>query len=229
MKNRALELLLVFTLVLAFASTAVLAQDKPSAKKDTCAMKADQGCCKEAMVCPVSGEAANKEIFTEYKGQKVYFCCNDCKATFEKDPAKYETKIKKCNEACKKECKESCKKECKESCDKASEKKCDKASGCCKSDEKMGDKAKGCKEAMVCPVSGKPANKEIFSEYKGQKVFFCCTDAKAAFDKDPAKYEAKIPKCTEACKKECKKSCGKAGEKKECKESCKKEEKPAQK
>jgi YHS domain-containing protein len=207
MKNKALALLLAFFLVLAFASTAILAQDKPSEKKETCA-KADSGCCKKEMVCPVSGKPANKEIFTEYKGQKVYFCNNDCKAAFEKDPAKYEAKIKKCAEACKKECKESC--------DKACEKKCDKASD-------------GCKEAMVCPVSGKPADKEIFAEYKGQKVYFCCNDCKAAFEKDPAKYEAKIKKCDEARKKECKKSCDKAGEKKECKESCKKEEKPAQK
>ena len=48
-----------------------------------------------------------------------------------------------------------------------------------------------CKAAMTCPISGKPANKEFSSEYNGQKVFFCCADCKAAFDKDPAKYAAK--------------------------------------
>jgi YHS domain-containing protein len=124
MKNKALALLVAITLGFAFTSSSLTAQDKPAEKKETaCAMKADQACCKEAMVCPVSGKPANKEIFTEYKGQKVYFCCNDCKAAFEKDPAKYEAKIHKCTEACKKECKESCdkageKKECKESCKK---------------------------------------------------------------------------------------------------------------
>jgi YHS domain-containing protein len=207
MKNKVLALLLAFSLGLAFISTAVMAQDQPSVKKDTCAMKADQGCCQGA-ICPVSGKPANKEIFTEYKGQKVYFCCNDCKAAFEKDPAKYEAKIFKPTDACQKDSTISC--------PKAAGKKCDKASGCCKSDEKMGDKAKGCKEIMVCPISGKPANPEIFSEFKGQKVFFCCKDAKKAFDKDPTKYEAKIHKCAEACKKE-------------CKDPCKKEEKPAEK
>jgi YHS domain-containing protein len=131
---------------------------------------------------------------------------------------------------------------------KAGEKKCDKDSSCCKSDGKMGDKAECCKEAMICPMSGKSANKEIFSEYKGRKVYFCCKECKAAFDKDPAKYEAKLKKCMEACKKEagksgckadgkkcdkasgcCKASGGKGCEKKESKESGNKTEKPAQK
>lgn len=39
--------------------------------------------------CPVSGKPANAAIFTEYRGERVWFCCNGCKSTFEKDPAKY--------------------------------------------------------------------------------------------------------------------------------------------
>ena len=39
--------------------------------------------------CPVLGGPINKNIFVEYKGKKVYFCCEDCKATFAKDPEKY--------------------------------------------------------------------------------------------------------------------------------------------
>jgi YHS domain-containing protein len=200
MKNKALVLFIVAVMGLAFASSAVMAQNKPAEKKESgCAMKADQdsckagekkcdkaeACCKEAMVCPVSGKPGNKEIFSEYKGQKVFFCCQKAKEAFDKDPAKYEAKIHKCTGDCKKAAGE-------DSC-KAGKKKCDKAEACCK-------------EAMVCPVSGKPGNKEIFSEYKGQKVFFCCQKAKEAFDKDPAKYEAKIHKCTGDCKKEAAKS-----------------------
>jgi len=43
----------------------------------------------EQTICPVMKGPINKEIFAEYKGKKVYFCCADCKATFEKDPEKY--------------------------------------------------------------------------------------------------------------------------------------------
>jgi YHS domain-containing protein len=241
MRNKILALLLTFALILAFTSTAVPAQDKPSEKKETCAMKADQGCCEKAMVCPVSGKTANKDIFSEYKGQKVYFCCLKAKEAFDKDPAKYEAKIHKCTGECKKEGAEGCgktggKKACADSCGKAEMKKCEKAEGCGK-------------EAMICPVSGKTANKDIFSEYKGQKVFFCCKECKAAFDKNPAKYEAKIHKCSGDCKKEgaegsckadgkkcaksdsCSKTDGKKCEKAEdcCKDAGGKMEKPVKK
>lgn len=43
----------------------------------------------EQTICPVMGNPINKEYYTEYKGKKVYFCCPDCKAVFEKDPEKY--------------------------------------------------------------------------------------------------------------------------------------------
>jgi YHS domain-containing protein len=47
----------------------------------------------EQTTCPVMGGAINKDIFVEYKGKKVYFCCTDCKAQFEKNPEKYLDKL----------------------------------------------------------------------------------------------------------------------------------------
>jgi xanthine dehydrogenase accessory factor len=32
---------------------------------------------------------ANPKHIIEYKGEKVYFCCDGCKVKFEKDPEKY--------------------------------------------------------------------------------------------------------------------------------------------
>jgi YHS domain-containing protein/predicted small lipoprotein YifL len=44
----------------------------------------------EQTVCPVmAGNPIDKNIFVEYKGKKVYFCCESCKADFNKDPEKY--------------------------------------------------------------------------------------------------------------------------------------------
>lgn len=44
----------------------------------------------EQTMCPVmDGMKIDKNVFVEYKGKKVYFCCPDCKAKFEKDPEKY--------------------------------------------------------------------------------------------------------------------------------------------
>jgi len=47
----------------------------------------------EQTTCPVMGGAINTNIFTEYKGKKVYFCCPSCKDVFEKDPEKYISKL----------------------------------------------------------------------------------------------------------------------------------------
>ena len=41
-------------------------------------------------ICPVTGEQLdNKKSFTDYKGRRLYFCCDACKPNFAKDPVKY--------------------------------------------------------------------------------------------------------------------------------------------
>ena len=48
----------------------------------------------------------------------------------------------------------------------------------------------------TCPVSGDKLGgdmgKPVVIVYQGQEVKFCCPDCKPEFDKDPAKYIAKI-------------------------------------
>ncbi len=47
----------------------------------------------EQTTCPVMGGAVNKAIFTEYKGKKVYFCCEPCKEKFEAAPEQFVAKL----------------------------------------------------------------------------------------------------------------------------------------
>jgi len=47
----------------------------------------------EQTTCPVMGGAINKDIFVEYKGKKVYFCCAGCEEMFKADPDKYIAKL----------------------------------------------------------------------------------------------------------------------------------------
>jgi YHS domain-containing protein len=47
----------------------------------------------EQTECPVTGGPINKDIYTVYQGKKVYFCCEGCKRTFEKNPQKYIGKL----------------------------------------------------------------------------------------------------------------------------------------
>lgn len=44
-------------------------------------------------LCPVTDKPIDKDQFVEHEGRKVAFCCGNCKAKFEKDPAKYAGKL----------------------------------------------------------------------------------------------------------------------------------------
>ncbi len=52
----------------------------------------------EQTTCPVMGGAINKALFTEYKGKKVYFCCDGCKEKFEEAPEQYVAKLPQFNQ-----------------------------------------------------------------------------------------------------------------------------------
>ncbi len=41
------------------------------------------------LMCPIMGDAAAKEYFTEYNGAKYYVCCPPCLKKVNKDPEKY--------------------------------------------------------------------------------------------------------------------------------------------
>lgn len=43
--------------------------------------------------CPVLGGKIDKEIYTDFEGKRIYFCCKGCIAVFQKDPAKYIKKL----------------------------------------------------------------------------------------------------------------------------------------
>jgi len=60
----------------------------PSVKSDSVA-----GHGSEQNLCPVMGNPINKDIFVEYQGRKVYFCCPSCIEEFQKNPEKYLPKL----------------------------------------------------------------------------------------------------------------------------------------
>jgi len=47
----------------------------------------------EQTICPVMGGKIDRSIYTEYKGQKVYFCCAGCEKKFLANPEKYVSKL----------------------------------------------------------------------------------------------------------------------------------------
>jgi len=48
-------------------------------------------------------------------------------------------------------------------------------------------------EQKTCPIMGNPIDKNIYVEYKGKKVYFCCAECKAKFEQEPGKYLSKLP------------------------------------
>ncbi|MBZ4660417.1 MAG: hypothetical protein JG766_2340 [Desulfacinum sp.] len=43
--------------------------------------------------CPVMGGAINKDIYVDYQGKRIYFCCPACPEEFKKNPDKYMKKL----------------------------------------------------------------------------------------------------------------------------------------
>ena len=49
---------------------------------------------KDQTACPVMGGLVNKNVYADYQGNRVYFCCPPCRKEFKKDPEKYVKKMK---------------------------------------------------------------------------------------------------------------------------------------
>ncbi len=55
--------------------------------------QAQTAAAKAQTTCPVMGGAINKDIYTDYQGKRIYFCCTACVPEFKQDPAKYLKKL----------------------------------------------------------------------------------------------------------------------------------------
>ena len=44
-------------------------------------------------VCPVMGGKIDKEVYADYQGKRIYFCCEACKEVFQQDPDRYIQKL----------------------------------------------------------------------------------------------------------------------------------------
>ncbi len=48
---------------------------------------------KPQTVCPVMGGKIDKDVYVDYQGQRIYFCCPSCKEAFMKEPERYMKKL----------------------------------------------------------------------------------------------------------------------------------------
>jgi YHS domain-containing protein len=48
---------------------------------------------KAQTTCPVLGGTIDKNVYVDYNGKRIYFCCTGCDTEFKKDPEKYMKKL----------------------------------------------------------------------------------------------------------------------------------------
>ena len=174
--------------------------------------------------CPVSGKPAGEDHMVQLKnGDKVYFCCDNCPKTFDKDRKSFDLKVKRqlveTGQVVQVACPLTGKPVNKDHMAEVGTTKvgfcCDKCEGKYKEasdDDKLKmlfaakDFNQGFTRQTKCPVSGKPINPEQFVDYKGKKVYFCCPNCPAAFNKDPESFVDKLPQLKEKPAKKAKKA-----------------------
>ena len=69
------------------------------------------------------------------------------------------------------------------------------AAGCGKKEETKKSPAAAVQamvEQQTCPVMGGAVDKQYYADYNGRRIYFCCPMCKGEFEKDPAKYVAKV-------------------------------------
>ena len=49
---------------------------------------------KQQIACPVKGGKINKNLYTDYQGQRVYFCCPECIPIFKTNPEAFLKKMR---------------------------------------------------------------------------------------------------------------------------------------
>jgi YHS domain-containing protein len=54
--------------------------------------------------------------------------------------------------------------------------------------------AKQLQPQTTCPVSGDPIDKKLYVDYKGKRIYVCCTNCVAPLKKNPEKYIKKLEK-----------------------------------
>jgi YHS domain-containing protein len=106
-------------------------------------------------VCPIMKGKINLNVYADYQGKRVYFCCKGCIGDFNKNAAKIIADM-----------------------------------------ESQGiilDAAQ-----VKCPVMGGKVNREIYVDYGGRRIYFCCKPCVDKFKQDPAKYSRKVDEDTAA-------------------------------
>ncbi len=129
----------------------------------------------DTVKCPVSGKVIKKSEAKgtyEYKDTTYYFCCENCKEAFIKDPEKIlnQPSPEGCSQA--------------EHQHQQEEHKVQEHEGHSHAEQQVQDTAVD----PVCGMKIKKADAKATYEYKDKTYYFCMTECKDKFVKNPEKY-----------------------------------------
>ena len=96
MKRKRKQLVVASVLLIGLAVLPACNSNAPEPKhevKKTAAPATQIARPAEQTICPVMGGEIDRNIYTEYKGRKVYFCCAGCEKKFLTNPEKYVSKL----------------------------------------------------------------------------------------------------------------------------------------
>jgi YHS domain-containing protein len=144
----------------------------------TSSMKSDtQAALVPQTTCPVMGGAIDKKLYVDYQGKRIYMCCPGCKDAIAKNPEKYIKKLASMGQSV-------------EIIDSALAKQ-SSAATTTKTPAKQTAETNLIPQ-KTCPVMGNPIDKTVFVDYKGHRVYFCCSMCPPKFKQDPEKYLKKL-------------------------------------
>jgi len=164
-------------------------------------------------VCPVMGGKIDTDVYVDYEGKRVYFCCKGCPEKFMKKPGSFLQKMKEQGVVLETAPKPQttcpvmggkintkvfvdyggdrvyfCCKGCPEKFSKTPEKYLAKL-------EKEGiTLARTPKPQEMCPVMGGKVDKAVYADYQGKRVYFCCKGCPDKFLKTPDQFLKKMRK-----------------------------------
>ena len=126
--------------------------------------------------CPVMGGKIDKTQYVDYQGMRIYICCPGCKDAVTKDPEKYIKKLESMGQSV-------------EIIDSA---KIMKRSMTPPEKVPAVSNSRALVPQKSCPVTGDPIDSNIFVDYGGKRVYFCCSMCPPKFKQDPENYLKKL-------------------------------------
>ena len=127
----------------------------------------------ENTICPVMGNPVDPEVFVDYKGRRIGFCCPGCDTLFLEEPEKFLKKVDA--ELASKEAAE-----------------VEHAHAEVPEDEEPGEADDRPPENEICPVMGNPVDPEVYVDHEGRRIGFCCPGCDKVFLDDPETYLKKV-------------------------------------